>query len=73
MFLESKQLKLRRIAETGCSHFVDDLPEFLLEKDFPGGVEPILFCPGGMPGGWQSGRIRAFRGWGEIRGHLLGV
>jgi hypothetical protein len=42
---ETKQAKLARIAAAGCTHFIDDLPEFLLEEDFPAGVHRILFDP----------------------------
>jgi len=35
--------KINRIVNTGCTHFIDDLPEFLEESDFPNGVERILF------------------------------
>ena len=45
---ETKQAKLERIAKAGCTHFIDDLPEFLLEADFPPGVCRILFDPAGQ-------------------------
>lgn len=41
----TKQEKLDRIKMVGCTHFVDDLPELLLEPGFPEGVERILFDP----------------------------
>ncbi len=41
----TKEAKLQRIAEVGCTLLVDDLPEFLAESDFPAGVERILFDP----------------------------
>ena len=41
----SKQEKLARIAQMGCTHFIDDLPEFLEEPAFPPGVERLLFDP----------------------------
>jgi hypothetical protein len=44
-FEETKQGKIARIAGLECSHFIDDLPEFLAEPDFPAGVERILFDP----------------------------
>jgi hypothetical protein len=44
----TKQDKLARIASTGCSHFIDDLPEFLAEPGFPAGVQKILFDPNGV-------------------------
>lgn len=46
VFLElSKSAKLERIAALGCTHFIDDLPEFLNDPDFPQGVERLLFLP----------------------------
>ena len=41
----SKQEKLNRIGQQGCDFFIDDLPEFLAEQDFPPGVKRILFDP----------------------------
>jgi 5'(3')-deoxyribonucleotidase len=41
----TKQEKLERIVKVGCTHFIDDLPEFLAEPGFPAGVERILFDP----------------------------
>lgn len=46
VFLElTKTDKIRRIKDTGCTHFIDDLPEFLLEPDFPQNIISILFDP----------------------------
>ena len=44
-FGPTKEEKLDRIARIGCTHFIDDLPEFLAEPDFPTCVERILFDP----------------------------
>lgn len=41
----TKQEKMDRIAQCGCTHFIDDLPEFLAEPEFPAGVQRILFDP----------------------------
>jgi 5'(3')-deoxyribonucleotidase len=41
----TKQAKLQRIANQGCTHFIDDLPEFLGETNFPTNVKRILFDP----------------------------
>jgi hypothetical protein len=41
----TKQAKLQRIRQAGCTHFIDDLPEFLSEPNFPSGVNRILFDP----------------------------
>lgn len=37
--------KLARVETERCTHFVDDLPELLLEPAFPKDVERILFDP----------------------------
>ena len=42
---ETKAGKLQRIGDQRCTHFIDDLPEFLQEPAFPPGVERILFDP----------------------------
>ena len=42
----TKNDKLARISDLRCDYFVDDLPEFLLERSFPGEVRRILFDPG---------------------------
>lgn len=39
----TKQAKLERIARCGCTHFIDDLPEFLGEAAFPTSALRILF------------------------------
>jgi hypothetical protein len=48
IFLElTREAKLRRIAELECTHFIDDLPEFLTDQDFPPQTERVLFDPHG--------------------------
>ena len=37
--------KLNRINKIKCTHFIDDLPEFLLRQDFPLEIRKILFDP----------------------------
>ncbi len=44
-FKETKEEKLKQIGVCACTHFVDDLPELLSDKLFPGGAEKILFAP----------------------------
>jgi hypothetical protein len=46
-FEETKEAKLARIAEVGCTHFIDDLPELLVHPLFPRDVRRILFDPHG--------------------------
>ena len=41
----TKEEKLDRITKQGCTWYIDDLPEFLTEKNFPEKVNRILFDP----------------------------
>lgn len=41
----TKENKIERIRKLGCTHFIDDLPEFLSEPEFPSEVCRILFDP----------------------------
>ncbi len=40
--------KLRRIEQTGCDLFIDDLPELLSEPHFPKKPQKVLFDPGNL-------------------------
>ena len=71
-FLESKQMKLQNIAETGCRYFIDDLPEFLSEKEFPSQTTPILFAPEAAPRSCLSNALLSFQTWNEIRAYVFG-
>ncbi len=53
-FEGTRQEKVARIAQLGCSHFIDDLEEVLTDPDFPSGVERILFAEGGAPSNAES-------------------
>jgi hypothetical protein len=48
-FEPTRQDKLKRIVAVGCSHFIDDLPEFLNAPEFPAGVMRLLFSPNQQP------------------------
>jgi hypothetical protein len=43
----SREAKFARIAAAGCDVFVDDLPEFLGDAQFPSRVRRVLFDPAG--------------------------
>jgi hypothetical protein len=66
VYLElTKQDKLERIGACGCTHFIDDLPEFLQEPAFPSGVQRLLFDPNDH---YVSGKAYLrFKTWVEIR------
>jgi FMN phosphatase YigB (HAD superfamily) len=65
----TKQAKLERIAKVGCTHFVDDLPEFLAEPGFPADVVRILFDPHEANPGER--RFRRVGSWAELQACLL--
>jgi len=66
----TKQEKLMRIAAEGCTHFIDDLPEFLAEPDFPKGVRRILFDPSDKH--IKENRFLRAKSWQEIGSMFLG-
>ena len=66
VFLEiTKQAKLDRIGNCGCTHFIDDLPEFLGEPGFPGSTQRILFDPNQLYADEQ--RFRRIPTWTDAR------
>lgn len=71
VFLEpTKKDKLARIKALGCTHFIDDLPEFLAEADFPCGVERLLFAPTGARS--VAPAILPCASWADLSARLLG-
>ena len=60
----TKEAKIQRIATTGVTHFIDDLPEILKAPGFPEGVKRILFDPHQL-GGEDPGLVRV-KTWPEI-------
>lgn len=61
----TKAAKLDRIGSCGCTHFIDDLPEFLGEPGFPAAVERILFDPNNLYADEQ--RFRRIEEWADAR------
>lgn len=67
----TKQEKLARIAAVDCSHFIDDLPEFLTEETFPAGVERLLFDPSKHHAETANG-LCCVNSWAELKQRILG-
>jgi len=67
----TKEEKLGRIGTLRCDFFVDDLPEFLEEADFPSGVQRILFDPADSHG--DSTEFKKVRSWNELRGVIFAL
>lgn len=70
-FEPTKAGKLARIRALGCAVFIDDLPEFLAEPDFPAGVHRILFDPHATSTP-PDGCLRA-GGWSEMAALMASV
>lgn len=65
VYFELTQLdKVNRIAQAGCSVFIDDLPEVLNREGFPGNVRKILFDPHGQCAKEES--LHHTASWTEI-------
>lgn len=70
-FEATRQAKLRRIEDLGCSHFVDDLAEVFADPGFPAGTTRLLFSPSrsGAPTGAADA---VFADWRDILGYFQG-
>lgn len=70
VFLElTKDSKHQRIGTAGCTHFIDDLPEFLLDPGFPKGVERIHFDPCAAADAGKG--LRSAQSWQQLGSELL--
>ena len=62
VFHEMKAAKIDAIGLEGCDLFVDDLPEILLDPQFPASTRGVLFAPGGDSPDWHGTRIDSWVG-----------
>ncbi|MBF0153613.1 MAG: hypothetical protein HQL64_07730 [Magnetococcales bacterium] len=68
-FAATRTEKLTRLAQRGCTHFIDDLIEVLADPGFPPTTEGILYCPtGSIP---EVSRWPVYRSWHDIIHHLF--
>lgn len=67
-FEPTREAKIQRIREIGCTHFVDDLPEVLSDPSFPADVIRILYT-NESPSDVHSGII-CLRTWHQIADYL---
>lgn len=68
-FEDSRQRKIQRIAELGCTHFIDDLTETFMEPEFPKKVHKILFCPQKTEGNLL--KVQTFTSWKDINEYFF--
>lgn len=74
VFLENtKEEKVSRTAQLQCTHFIDDLQEFLALPGFLRQTERILFAPPREDGASVASDFRAFGSWHEISRYLCGI
>ncbi|MFA5166914.1 MAG: haloacid dehalogenase-like hydrolase [Candidatus Omnitrophota bacterium] len=69
--VETKAGKLAQIGECGCTHFIDDLPEFFAEPAFPQNTMKLLFSPTRTEAPPLDKTVVVFRSWREIAEFLL--
>jgi hypothetical protein len=70
VFFESTRAeKINRIITQECSHFIDDLEEIFLEREFPEEVEKILYAPGKKGDFLEN--VRIFDGWQPITDYFF--
>ncbi len=73
VFFESTRAdKIARIASVGCTHFVDDLEEVLLEPAFPAGVVRVLYAPDRRDVRSAPDGIRMVGNWAEVHEVVFG-
>ena len=70
-FETTRQEKLARIHQLGCTHFIDDLEEVFQEQDFPDNVEKILYDPSASDSNLSS--IVIATTWTEISQLIFGT
>jgi hypothetical protein len=68
-FETARESKIERIATLGCTHFIDDLEELLLDPGFPGGVEGWLYDPHRVAR--PKDRMKVFVSWPALEWEVL--
>ncbi len=67
-FADTREAKIAKIVELGCTHFIDDLEEVFAERAFPAGVTGILF---GAADALTRQALVQCRDWYGVTAHLL--
>lgn len=77
-FADTVERKAERVAERGCTHFIDDMERFLVHPAFPPSVEKLWFRPKGEgesdrqpAAGGAFSALHPFSSWREIEKRLL--
>lgn len=67
-FETTRDEKIARINQIGCTHFIDDLEEVLYADNFPPEVKKYLFKPGLT----NNQKTDCYQHWKDIRNAILG-
>jgi hypothetical protein len=68
-FAGTREEKIERIRDLGCTHFIDDLEEVLLDEGFPPATARILYEPGRLSPAPHG--VALMRTWQEIRDYIF--
>ncbi len=72
-FESSREAKVARVKQLGCTHFIDDLEETFREPAFPAGVVRVLLASGaGRRGQRAHAGWAVCRSWDAIRAVVFG-
>ena len=69
-FEGTRRDKLQRVAQLGCTHFIDDLKEVFDDAEFPDTVHKILYAPDQLESYLPEATVAA--SWEEIREYFFG-
>lgn len=69
-FESTRPEKVKRLAQLGCTHFIDDLVEVFDEPAFPDGVVRILYDPAGSAP--RGGAFERHTDWKDIERAIFG-
>jgi hypothetical protein len=73
IYFESTRLeKINRINSLGCTHFIDDLKEILLDKHFNNNTKKILFYPN-KKNLYSNHDLCIKNSWSKIINNILGI
>jgi len=69
-FETTREEKIQTITELQCDVFIDDLPEVLVNTNFPSQPQPILFDPEDQ---YSKSSLQRAQSWDDLAKTLLGV
>jgi len=71
-FAERKSEKIERIKGLSCTHFIDDLIDIFIDKNFPEDVMKIYYAKNGVDSDFNLKNFYIFKNWSEIYDYFFG-